>query len=271
MFSVCVCAWNDLPYLKILHRGLRRNTRVPYELIVHDNGSTDGTGAWLTENGIKHTRSAVNEGVAAVNYAVERAQYGFIVDINADMYPLPGWDAEVVQQREAFAQQGVAQYTISSCLIEPVGNNPECTIRDHGRDAAAFDEESLLQDYQDHAAVYKKPSVIQYSHPVMMPKKLWDAFGGVDEAYFPGYSSDHDIAASAYQAGCRHFIRLGSCRTYHFVGKTLGKLEAGLKAKNGEDIFRRKWGMQVDEFRRRLGVSAPYRPAPEGVLTAYAG
>lgn len=266
MLSVCLCSWNDLDYLKILHRGLLRNTRVPYELIVHDNGSVDGTEEWLRANRILYTKSAQNEGVSAVNYAVQKASYDFIVDINADMYPLPGWDIAVLDQVERFKRDGIEKYTISAALIEPTGDNPEYTIRDYGESADLFDEEGLLHDFFANGAGYQKPDTIQYSHPVMMPRAVWESFGGVDTSYFPGYASDHDIAASAYRAGVRHFARLGNCRVYHFVSKTLGKLPPSLKAKNGEDIFLNKWGITVDEFRKRLKVGQPYEKTEENIF-----
>lgn len=267
MFSVCLCSWNDLEYLKILVRGLKRNTRLPYELIVHDNGSEDETEQWLKENGIKYTRTPTNEGVAAVNYAVKEAKYDFIVDINADMYPLPGWDLAVLKQIQKFKKEGVEKFTISACLIEPTGDNPEYTIRNHGDKAPLFNEESLLKDFSENATRFAKADVIQYSHPVMMPKKLWQEFGGVDTTYFPGYASDHDIPACAYKVGCRNFIMLGNCRVYHFVSKTLEKLPPNLRGKSGLDIFQNKWGMSVDEFRRKLGVTQPYGKVPDGIFS----
>lgn len=265
MFSICVCAWNDLKYLKILHKSLKKNTVLPYELIIHDNGSEDSTEEWLKENGIRYSRSAANEGVAAVNHAVKLAKYDFIVDANADMYFLPGWDLAVNKQRQSFKKQGIEKYTISATLIEPVGANPEYTIRDHGQDSHMFNEVTLLSDFSMNADKYKKKDVIQYSHPIMMPKKLWDEFGGVDTTYFPGYASDHDIAASAYKVGCRNFVMLGNCRVYHFVSKTLGKLPQELKHRSGHDIFQNKWKMSIDEFRAKLEVTKPAMRVRDGI------
>lgn len=266
MFSIVVCSWNDLEYLKILHQSLKKNTILPYELVVHDNGSEDGTEDWLKENNIKYSRSLTNEGVAAVNYAVKQAKYDFIVDINADMYVLPGWDLAVQKQRQEFKKQGIEDYTISATLIEPVGANPEYTIRDHGQDFQRFNEESLLADFKENALKYQKNNVIQYSHPIMMPKKLWDKFGGVDITYFPGQASDHDIAASAYKVGCRNFIMLGNCRVYHFVSKTIGKLPTYLKIRSGQDIFHAKWEMTVDEFRSKLEITKPAMRVKDGII-----
>jgi len=241
MFSICLCSWNDLPFLKILYAGVKRNTKVKYEFIVHDNGSEDGTEEWLKENGIQYTRSETNEGVAAVNYAVERASYRYIVDINADMYPLPGWDIEILKQIKTFEREKIDKWMISSCLIEPRGANPEYTIVNCGTTPESFDETQLLAQYAFN--IKPKIDTTQYSHPIVMPKAQWDKMGGVDTEYPYGLATDHDIAARAYSVGCRHFKMLGRSRVYHFVGQTIRKLPADRP--NAEPVFFRKWGITV--------------------------
>lgn len=264
MISICVCSWNDLDYLKILANGIRANTKLKYELIVHDNGSTDGTEEWLKYNHITYTRSAENEGVAAVNHAVRLAQYEYIVDINADMFPLPGWDLPIFKQINKFRAEGINKFTISSCLIEPVGANPEYTIAYHGHDAASFNPYGLTQDFLTNRDKFYKSNTIQYSHPITMPKHLWEEFGGVDTGYKYGIATDHDIPASAYKAGCRNFIMLGDSRLYHFVSKTVRKLPGDRP--DGQAYFKNKWGISVDEFREKLGVGKPFWSVQDDVL-----
>jgi glycosyltransferase involved in cell wall biosynthesis len=266
MFSICVCAWDDLPYLKILYKGLKQNTKIPYEFIVHDNGSEDGTEQWLKDNHIKHTRSKQNEGVSAVNYAVNQSKYDFIIDINADMYPLPGWDIEIFKQIQKFQNSKIEKYTISSCLIEPLGNNPEYIISNHGVTPETFNEKSLLTYYFETYFKNTKVNTIQYSHPIGMPKSLWNDFRGVDVSYFPGYASDHDIAASAYSAGCRHFVMLSHSNVYHFVSKTLSKLPADLRLQNGHDIFQNKWGLTIEHFRQKMNIKGRYKKVSNNIL-----
>jgi glycosyltransferase involved in cell wall biosynthesis len=266
MFSICLCSWNDLHFLKILVAGIKKNTKSKYEIIVHDNGSVDGTKEWLESNGITHTRSEENEGVAAVNYAVKLAKYPYIIDINADMYPLPGWDLAILKQISAFQGKGIEKFTISSCLVEPIGNNPEYTITYHGHTYDSFNEQNLLQDFltSGNDSKFSKGNTTQYSHPITMPKKLWDEFGGVDTSYKYGIATDHDIAASAYAAGCRDFIMLGKSRVYHFVSQTIRKLPADRP--NGHQHFQDKWGISIDEFRSKLKIATSYSTVADGVI-----
>jgi glycosyltransferase involved in cell wall biosynthesis len=108
--------------------------------VVHDNASEDGTLKWLEENGIKHSYSAQNEGTSGVNHAVAQAKYDLIIDANSDMYFLPGWDLPILKQVQKFKQQKIDKFSISSCLVEPIGANPEYTILYHGHNPETFDD-----------------------------------------------------------------------------------------------------------------------------------
>jgi len=172
MFSICLCAWNDLNYLKILHKGILRNSKIPFEFIVHDNNSTDGTEEWLQTNNIKYSKSKTNEGVAAVNYAVEQATFPYIININADMYPLPNWDIEILKQIQKFKNDNIEKFIISSCLVEPYGGNPEYIPANFGRNYSNFREEKLLKEYCVFINKKKteclEQNTIQYSHRITL-------------------------------------------------------------------------------------------------------
>ena len=123
MFSVCLCTWNDLEYLKLLYSSFKKYTRLPCEFIVHNNDSSDGTLGWLRENNIHYTSTAVNFGVGAVNFAVENAKYDYIVDVNADMFFLPGWDIALFKQIKKFEAQKIDKFIISSRLSSAISKS----------------------------------------------------------------------------------------------------------------------------------------------------
>jgi len=265
MFSIILCSWNDLEYLKLLHRSVKKFTRVSHEFIVHDNGSEDGTEQWLKSNNITYSKTLTNEGVAAVNYAAKQAKYPYLIDINSDMFVLPGWDMEIYKQIRKFEREGIEKWTISSCLIEPVGANPEYTIAYHGHNPETFNEAGLMTDYFTTPSKYAKMDTTQYSHPITMPRTLWNEMGGVDTGYQYGMGTDHDIAASAYKAGCRNFIMLGKSRVYHFISQTVRKLPRDKP--DGQTYFKDKWGITVDEFRNRMNITKPYARVQDNVFT----
>jgi GT2 family glycosyltransferase len=266
MFSVILPSWNSLEYLKVLHGSLKKNTKVKYELIVHDNGSTDDTLAWLKENNVKYSRSETNEGSAAINYAAKLAIYPYLIVANSDHYFLPGWDTETLKRINAFKQNKIDKFFISFCVIEPVGNNPECVIHYCGHDTKTFNEQELLRFYLQECSKYDKIDTNQYSGPNCIPKKLWDEFGGMDMDYYPGWASDHDFAARAYRCGCRDFLLMGKAKAFHFSSKTFQKLPKEVRDKHGHDIFLKKWGLTVEEFRDRFKIKEPYEHLKDGLL-----
>ncbi len=89
MISICIPSLNALPYLKLFVSSLKKNTRIPTELIVVDNGSDDGTSEWLQENKIYHFRNETNKGFCAVNDAIKASKYPYCFIANADMFLLP--------------------------------------------------------------------------------------------------------------------------------------------------------------------------------------
>ncbi len=267
MFDICVPTWNSLNYLKVLYKGIKRNTKIRYNFIVHDNGSEDGTREWLKEQGIHHTHSEENTGFTGVNGAIAVSDNPYVIIMNTDMYPLPGWDVELFKQLTRFKGRGVDKFTISCALIEPVGNNPEYVISNHGYDYNSFNEEGLLKDYlENKESKYTQQNTTQYSHPILLPRKMLEEMNYLDENYFPGWAVDHDMAAEAYKQGCRSFIMLTSARVYHFVSKTFTKLPADVKNRHGEDVFEKKWGMSVKDFRYALAIAKPYTQVKDEII-----
>ena len=266
MFSVCLPSYNCLEYLKILHASLKRNTKLKYELVVHDNGSTDGTLEWLKNNKIKYSRTEENEGSAAINKAVSLASYPYIIVANSDHYMLPTWDIELLKNINELKKNKVERFFLSLSVIEPIGDNPECVIHYCGHDHNTFNEQELLRFYLENGNKLDRPNTNQYSGPNCIPKSLWEEFGGMDMDYFPGWASDHDFTARAYSVGCRHFILLGKYKVFHFSSKTFQKLPKEIRDKHGQDIFFKKWGITVEEFRKRFKIKEQYVTLKDGLL-----
>lgn len=253
MISICIPSYNSLEYLKILIPSIKKNTRLPHEIIIHDNGSTDGTDSIVSQPGyLKFTFSEENLGFCGVNRALKQARYPYCMIVNSDMYMLPGWDFAIMSQINAFKREKVDRFTISSCLIEPTGNNPEYDIFYAGHDAETFDEKKLLQFFSTTQP--KKQNTIQYSHPILIPKFMLEEVNYLDEAYFPGWNVDNDLPRSLYERGCRNFIMLGNSRVFHFSSKTFQKLPKELNKQDGQKIFFDKWGETTEQFRQRINI-----------------
>ncbi len=90
--SIIIPCWNQLKFTRQCVAALRQHTRGPWELIVVDNGSTDGTGEYLA--GVRDMSAvpvtlisnATNLGFpAAINQGLREARGEYLVLLNNDV------------------------------------------------------------------------------------------------------------------------------------------------------------------------------------------
>lgn len=97
--DVIVVAWNNRAYLADLLPALAAQTHRPQHLIVVDNGSTDGTPAWLAANwpAVEVIALGANLGFAAANnHGLARSDAPWVALVNSDTVPDPTWLATLV-------------------------------------------------------------------------------------------------------------------------------------------------------------------------------
>jgi GT2 family glycosyltransferase len=201
--------------------------------------------AWVKGKAVLHDRSDTNLGVcAAANRAARQATREFLCFMNDDMVALPGWDV-ALQPYLRLADP----LWLSGLAIEPGKCHPGVVGgRDYGTSPDTFDESRLLRDLEQLRRPY---NVVSTWPPTVLPRANWEAIGGFDEAYFPGPGSDPDLAMKMYRSGCRHFIGVGTSLVYHFSRQTTGRFD-GVPAVDPRRYFRRKWGMTMRRFLRRV-------------------
>jgi GT2 family glycosyltransferase len=115
LVSIVVVTWNGLPHLErclpaVLSQELRHGQ--DFEVLVVDNASTDGSlpylGALARDDArIQVIRNARNEGFAGPNNrAFGQARGRYVVTLNNDTLPEPGWLAALVEAAEGDAHVG---------------------------------------------------------------------------------------------------------------------------------------------------------------------
>ena len=243
-FSIVIPTWNNLDLLRLCIESIRKNSALEHEILVHVNDGSDGSLAWVKEQGITHTSSPKNIGICfAMNQAAALATTDYIVYLNDDMYCCPGWDLNLIKRLPSMGDQA---FMLSGTMIEPQATgNPCVVVADFGREVSQFNEAGLI------AAL---PSLVRgdwYGStwpPVLMRKQDWQLIGGFSTEFSPGMSSDNDLTMKMWHLGCRIFVGVGDSFVYHFMSRSTGKV----KKNNGRSQFLHKWGMTHAVFDRHF-------------------
>ncbi len=90
--SIIVPCVDGLRWTRECLEAVKQHTQSPYEIIVVDNASADGTGAWARRAGARVIRNKTNLGFAkAINQGMTAARGRWLVWLNNDVVVTPGW------------------------------------------------------------------------------------------------------------------------------------------------------------------------------------
>jgi GT2 family glycosyltransferase len=199
--AVVIPSWNSLALLPRCLDSLR-DQEVELEVLVVDNGSGDGTVAYLEREGVPHLALPENVGFArAVNLGAARVEAGAILALNADTVVEPGAVAVLAEALEAEAGLGGVQPRI----LQLEGDE-----RDSARARIYSAGQALLRDgravelgageEQSPADVAGREVFGVCGAACLLRRELFDRLGGYDERYFAFYE-DVDLNVRAQVAG----------------------------------------------------------------------
>jgi GT2 family glycosyltransferase len=226
--SVAVVNWNRRGYLRACLASLAGQRGASFEVIVVDNGSSDGSAEMArSEFGVRVIANAANLGFCAANnqaFAAARGQ--FIALLNNDAEAAPDFLASLRQAFDAAPDVGMAAAKVlvwedPGCAhrldridrIDKVGHLIYPDGQNRGRGTGEIDqgqygrvEECLWPD--GSAAMYRKT--------------MLDEIGGFDEDFFM-FADDAELGLRARIAGWRCLYMPGAVARHHRGGS----LDAG--------------------------------------------
>lgn len=219
--SVIIANWNGGQYLPSCLKALARQTFTDYEILVVDNGSSDGSVDSLQDDwpNVRLTRLERNQGFAAANNLGARLARGeWVAFLNNDAYPEPGWLAALVAASLANPEYGVFASRI--LLFDP----PD--LLDSTGDVYHISGNAWHRGYRQDAATYQPSAGDVFSAcaaAAMYRKADFLEWGGFDEDYF-AYMEDIDL-------GFR--LRAGGKPTYYVpdaVVRHVGSATSGIES-----------------------------------------
>jgi GT2 family glycosyltransferase len=212
------------------------------EIIVVDNASADGTAARLQawadlapqrRHLVLNDRNlgfgpAVNQGLAA-------ATGEYLVVLNNDTIVGAGWTRGLRRHFEADPALG---------LICPVTNNigNEAQVALPGRNPQEVFISARRYNFQRSGRLLPLPNVAFFC--VMMPRRVYEAVGPMDEQFVPGFFEDDDyclrVRDKGWTIGCAEDVFV-----YHELSASFDAEGAARRAaifERNKALFEKKWG-----------------------------
>jgi GT2 family glycosyltransferase len=202
--AVVIPSWNSVQLLpRCLDSIAAQSAEV--ELLVVDNGSTDGSLALLEERGVEHVALPRNTGfAAAVNLGVSRVQSAAVLVLNADAVLEPGCIEALAGRLRSDPGLGGVQPRILQLEEGREANPAAARVYSAGmaltRDGRALEEGA--GEAQGPLSATGREIFGVCGAACLLRRELFDRLGGYDERYFAFYE-DVDLNVRARIAGWR--------------------------------------------------------------------
>jgi len=218
LISIIVVNWNRRELLRCCLASLKGQQGAQFEILVVDNGSTDGSPEMVESDfpGVRVIRNPLNRGFCAANNQGIRAARGeFVALLNNDAEAHPNWLRALRRVFDERPNLGMAASKIlvweDPCRIDKAGHLMYPDGQNRGRGAGEPDtgqydrmEETLWPD--GCAAMYRRA--------------MLDEIGGFDEDFF-AYGDDAELGLRARIAGW-DCLYVPDAVVRHHRGATLG-------------------------------------------------
>jgi GT2 family glycosyltransferase len=256
--SVIIPNWNGERYLPECLDSLRAQTYPRLEIIVVDNGSSDGSVALVGEvyPEVHLLELGENHGLAGgVNAAAENAQGDILALLNNDALAHPDWVAALVDGLSSRPGAGLVASKMLLYDRPTVINSAGDTFGRDGipgsrgvweEDRGQYDHEEWVFGGCGGAVAYRRD--------------MWDVLGGFDERFFM-YCEDVDLNWRAQLSGYR-CLYVPEAVVYHHLSATGGGVTASyytgrntiwVLAKDLPAFLWRRYALQI--LRAQLGVA----------------
>lgn len=193
--TVIIPNYNGLTFLIPCLNSLKQQTARDFEVLVVDNGSTDGSVEWLKENGIRTVFLPENAGFdGAVNAGIQAVDTPYVILLNndtvADTYYVEALERTIGRSKRIFSVSSRMVQMHRPELIDDAGDMYSILgwayQRGVGRQSRLYLKYRRVFSACAGAAIYRR--------------KVFDRIGYFDEKHF-AYLEDIDVGYRARLAG----------------------------------------------------------------------
>lgn len=249
--SIVILTHNQLDYTLRCLESVQAHTS-DYELIVVDNGSTDGTAELLRQSGFKTELNRRNEGFAkGCNQGLALAEGDNVLFLNNDTVVTAGWleAMERLLEREPLCG-----------MVGPVSNyvsGPQRVDAPYGPGIDGLEPFAAQRAAGWRGRSWELPRLVGFC--LLLRRRLALEMGGFDEGYGLGNYEDDDLCLRLRRDGWRLLVACDSF-VHHYGHVTMNALEdqdLSMLLEQGRQVARAKWGEDPVEllYRRSPAVS----------------
>jgi len=250
--SIVLLAWNQLAYTQRCIESVLRNTHVPCELVLVDNGSADGTADYFRALKAEHPEVPIklqlnrkNLGFAkGCNQGLALSNGDFVCFLNNDTIVADGW----LEQLQWWAD---LEPTIG--IVGPVSNRVAGIQKIEGvpypQDAMTPEMVDALEAFAASWRAQNRHQSVQVNRIIglclLVKRELIERIGGFDTGFATGNYEDDDLCFRARVAGYRIVIAR-DVFLHHYGSKTFegNKVDYSATMARNEARFLKKWGFE---------------------------
>lgn len=240
--SIIIPSYNGLGLLQPCVEAIRAYTETPYEIIVVDNASSDGTDEYCRAHHIAFISLPVNCGFpAACNLGLQMASGDELLLLNNDVIVSRGWLTNLKSALYSAPDIGI---------VGPLTNY-------------ASGRQRVQVSYSDMPGFHAEAQSVNIPNPskwmetgrlvglcFLFKRELMNAIGLLDEVFSPGHYEDDDYCYRARLHGYRLLIA-GDCLVHHEGSASFKEVYAsGLQelVERNRRIFMDKWHVDPLQF-----------------------
>ncbi|AZN42789.1 glycosyltransferase family 2 protein [Paenibacillus albus] len=239
--SIVIPNYNQVDYLKLCIASISKFTQPPYEIIVVDNASTDGSAAYLATLGsaVRYRVLETNRGFAgAINVGMMMARGSYLLLLNNDTIVAENWLSNMLACLNSSPSIG---------MVGPVTNY----ISGDQRIEVPY---KTVKGMPNFARQHNAPNPSRWQRTdrltgfcLLMRREVWEKTGFMDEGFAVGNYEDDDYNIRVRLQGYSLIIARDTF-IHHFGSVSMKALGERLPVVNDHNmhVYMDKWGNPHD-------------------------
>lgn len=222
--TIIIPNYNGLKFMEPCFKALRAQSDQNFELLVVDNGSSDGSVKWLKDHQIPSIFLEENTGFSgAVNVGIRESVTPYVILLNNDTEPEPDYVRQMVKAIE----RSPKIFSVSSKMIQLYHKD----LMDDAGDMYSVLGWAYQRGVGQKSSGYKKACRVfsACAGAAIYRREVFDKIGGFDEDHF-AYLEDIDVGYRAKICGYENWY-CPKAVVYHVGSGTSGSKYNSFKVK----------------------------------------